>query len=244
MASKFGSSSIFYMVDGRSLLGAAPKTLRYKIAAKHEDVTGLGDSIMKTLPTGISSVEFEQGGAFFDTTNTHTFLSDVADSPQETTSVICAGFGGNTIELPFVGISGAFKADYDVLAQIGDLTKANTVYAFGGAVDQGVIMHPLAARTTDTNGTTVDQAAGTTAGGAGYVQCTAFSGFSGVVVKVQHSTDNSLWSDLITFTTIASAPTAERQALGSTATVNRYVRALIDVTGSGSITVFVGFKRN
>lgn len=239
---KFGSSSVFYLVGGRSLLGAKPKTLSYKIAARHEDSTGVGDTIMETLPTGVSGVSLEQGGAFFDTANTHTFLSDVADSVQETTDVICAGFGGNTIELPFVGFAGAYKAEYDVLCQIGDLTKANTRYGFNGVCDQGVILHPLAARTTDTNGTTVDQLAGTSAGAVGYVQCTAFSGFSGVLVTIEHSTNGSAWATLLTFTTIASAPTAERVAVAGT--VNRYVRAVIDVTGSGSITVFVGLKRN
>lgn len=239
---KYGSSSVFYYVGGRSLLGVNPKTLTSSQAAKHEDTTGLGDTVMQTKPTGVMTAMIEHGGAIFDTASLHDVLRDVADSVQETADVICAGYGGDTIGQPFVGFSGIYKGQYEALCQIGNLTKANTRFLVGGAFDDGVILHPLAARTTDTNGTTVDQLAGTSAGGAGYVQCTAFSGFSGVVVKVQHSTDNSIWSDLITFTTIAAAPAAERVAVSGT--VNRYVRALIDVTGTGSITVFVGFNRN
>lgn len=239
---KFGTSSVFYLVDGRSLLGSKPKALSYAIKAQHEEATGLGDTVMQTLPTGIQSVDLVQQGAFFDTTNTHTYLSDVADSSQETMAVACCGFGGNTIELPFVGFGGVFKAEYDVISQVGNLTKANTKYGFNGSVEQGVIIHPLAARTSDTNGTTVDQSAGTSAGGVGYLQVTAFSGFSGVVVTIEHSTNNSTWATLLTFTTVAAAPTAERVAVSGT--VNRYVRAVIDVTGSGSVTAFVGFKRN
>lgn len=241
MAAKHSSSAVFYLVGGRSLLGAKPKTLTYKITAEHETSTGLGDTFMASLPTGIQSVSLEQGGAFFDTANTHTFLSDVADSAQETSDVICAGFGGNTIELPFVGFAGAFKAEYDVISQIRELTKANTKYAFNGAIDDGVIIHPLAARTTDTNGTTVDQAASSSAGGAGYLQITALSGFTGVVVKIQDSPDDSVWSDLITFTNVTAAPAAERLTVSGD--VDRYVRAVIDVTGTGSVTVFVGFNR-
>lgn len=238
---KFGSASVFYLAGGRSLLGAKPKGLRYKIAAAHEDTLGLGDTIMTTLPTGITMVQLEQSGAFFETTSLHAVLSDVADSVQETTEVICAGFGGNTIELPFVGFSGAFRAEYDVLCEIQKLTKANTKYLFSGAVDQGVILHPLAARTGDTNHTTVDQDASSSAGGAGYLQVTAFSGFSGAVIKIQDSPDDSVWSDLITFTTVDEAPFSERVAV--TGDVDQYVRAIVDVTGTGSVTFFVGFAR-
>jgi len=239
---KFGSSSVFYLVDGRSLLGSKPKGLSYKIKAEHEEATGLGDTILHSLPTGIQSVDLVQTGAFFDTTNTHTYLSDVADSPQETLAVACCGFGGNTIELPFVGFGGVFKAEYDVISQVGNLTKANTKYGFNGSVEQGVILYPLAAATIDANSTTVDQSAGTTAGGAGYVQCTAFSGLTNVIYTIEHSTDGASWSTLITFSTITSAPTAERVAVSGT--VNRYVRAVVNVTGTGSATAFVGFKRN
>lgn len=242
MAAKYGSSSIFYLSDGRSLLGAAPKSLSYKIAAAHDDVTGLGDTILKSLPTGVSSVSLTQQGAFFDTANTHTYLSDVADSPQEVLSVICAGFGGNTLGQPFVGFGGAFKASYEVISQIGKLTKANTTFGMGGAMEQGVILYPLADATVDANGTTVDQSAGTTAGGVGYVQCTAFSGLTNVIYTIEHSTDGSSWSTLITFSTITSAPAAERVSVSGT--VNRYVRAAVNVTGTGSATALIGFKRN
>lgn len=238
---KYGSSSAFVLVGGRSLLGAKPKTLSYKIAARHEEATGVGDTVMSTLPTGVRAVSLEQGGAFFDTANTHTFLSDVADSVQETASVICAGFGGDTIEQPFVGFEGAYKVEYDVLAQIGNLTKANTRFAFNGAIDQGIILHPLAARTTDTNHTTVDQGASSSAGGAGYVQVTAYSGLTNAVIKIQDSPDNAVWSDLIVFATVTAANVAERATVAGT--VDRYVRAIVDVTGTGSVTFFVGFNR-
>jgi hypothetical protein len=239
---KYGSPSVAYYLGGRSLLGIQVKGMSSKVSAMHEDTTGLGDTFVKTQPTGVSKAMLQHSGAFFETTSLHAVLADVADSPQESTDVICALFGGDTLGQPFVGFSGVCKGSYETLCQMGKLTKANTTFLFNGAFDDGVILHPLAARTTDTNGTTVDQSAGTSAGGAGYVQCTAFSGFSGVVVTIEHSTDGSSWATLLTFTTIAAAPTAERVAVSGT--VNRYVRAVVDVTGSGSITVFVGFNRN
>lgn len=241
---RYGSPSVFYLVGGRSLLGVSPKSASSGITALHEDALGLGDTIKKTLPTGVSVITLEHAGAFFDTTSLHDVLRDVADSSQETADVVCIGYGGDTLGQPFYGYAGVYKGQYDALCQTGNLTKANTKFLFNGAIDDGIILHPLAARTVDTNGTSVDNTAGTTAGGAGYVQVTAYSGLTNAVIKIQHSTDNAVWSDLITFATVTSAPTAERIALASNATVNRYVRALIDVTGTGSITVWVGFNRN
>lgn len=239
---KYGSPSVFYLVGGRSLLGVAPKNLSSGIDSIQENTTGLGDTVRKQQPTGLQQISLEHTGAFFDTSSLHDILRDVADSPQETADVVCVGYGGDTLGQPFYGYAGVYKGLYAPQCQTGNLTKANTKFLFNGAIDDGVILHPLAARTTDTNGTTVDQSAGTSSGGAGYVQVTAFSGFSQAVITIEHSTDGSSWSTLLTFATVTSAPTAERVTVSGT--VNRYVRAVIDVTGSGSITVFVGFNRN
>ncbi len=78
-------------------------------------------------------------------------------------------------------------------------------------------------------------------GGAGSQQVSAFSGFTGHLGKIQHSPDDSTWADLITFTNVTAWPAAERKTV--TGTVDRYTRFTRDVTGSGSITPFVGFAR-
>ena len=83
--------------------------------------------------------------------------------------------------------------------------------------------------------------ASTVNGGVGYAQCSAFSGFSGCVLKIRHSPDDVTYADLITFTTI-TAIGAQRQTVAGT--VDRYLCSSGDVTGSGSITVFSGFSRN
>lgn len=83
--------------------------------------------------------------------------------------------------------------------------------------------------------------ADSTGGGVGYLECTAFSGFSGVVMKIMHSPDDSTYAALITFATL-TALGKERKTV--TGTVDRYLSSNGDVTGSGSITVFMGFCRN
>jgi len=107
-------------------------------------------------------------------------------------------------------------------------------------VDMGVILHALAAETADADGDSVDGAASTARGGAASLHVTAYSGLTSAVVKVQHSADDSAWSDLATF---ATATDVTHELVTVTGTVNQYVRASVDVTGTGSITFAVAFAR-
>lgn len=84
--------------------------------------------------------------------------------------------------------------------------------------------------------------ASTVNGGVGYQAVSAFSGFTGVVGKIRHSADDITYADLITFTNVTTAPTAERLTVAGT--VNRYLSVSGTVTGTGSITPFVGFTRS
>ncbi len=81
-------------------------------------------------------------------------------------------------------------------------------------------------------------------GGAGYQQITAFSGFSGFVGKVRHSTDDVTYADLATFANVTSAPAKERVVVAPGTTVHRYLAFDGNVTGAGSITAFGGFSRS
>lgn len=101
---------------------------------------------------------------------------------------------------------------------------------------------PVNVTVAGTGGTFV--LASTVNGGAGYQAISAFSGFTGVVGKVQHSVDNSVWADLVTFTNVTAGPVAERIVVAAGTTVNRYTRHIGTVTGAGSITPFAGFSRS
>jgi hypothetical protein len=79
-------------------------------------------------------------------------------------------------------------------------------------------------------------------GGVGYQQVSALSGFTGFVGKIRDSADDVTYADLITFANVTSAPNAQRIAVSGT--VDRYLAYDGNVTGSGSITPFVGFSRS
>lgn len=133
---------------------------------------------------------------------------------------------------------------------LGDMTDwaidANVSDAIGftmGAtpdegVDMGWVLHPLTAETVDGNSTSVDRGTvGTpsTGGLAAALHVTAYTGLTSALLKVQHSVDNSVWSDLVSFSSV-TAITSQRVSVPNGTTVNRYLRAVTDVTGTGSIT--------
>lgn len=95
------------------------------------------------------------------------------------------------------------------------------------------------AGTGGTGGTFVK--ANSTGGGVAFQQVTAFTGFTGFVGLVQDSADDSTYATLATFANVTSEPSAE--AVTVSGTVDRYLSVDGNVTGSGSLTVFIGFAR-
>lgn len=122
-----------------------------------------------------------------------------------------------------------------------DVVSCSASAQANGGPERVLSLHPLAAETSASNGTALDNSAGTTAGASAYLHVSAFSGTS-VTVLVEHSTDNSSWSTLLTFTAASAAGTSERVATSSTATVNRYLRVSWSGTFS-SATFSVGVSR-
>jgi hypothetical protein len=84
--------------------------------------------------------------------------------------------------------------------------------------------------------------ANSTGGAVGYQFASDLATITGFVGKIQHSTDDSIWSDLITFTNVTATPAKERLTVAGT--INRYTRFIRTVSGSGSIKPFVGLKRS
>lgn len=101
---------------------------------------------------------------------------------------------------------------------------------------------PVNVTVAGTGGTFVR--ATTQAGGVGYSQVTAYSGFTKYVGTIQDSADDVTYADLVAFADLVTSyvPAAERKTVSGT--VRRYLAFNGDVTGSGSVTAFAGFARN
>ena len=89
----------------------------------------------------------------------------------------------------------------------------------------------------------VDNAAASTSGGAATLHVPTNTVNGNTTIKVQHSTNDSSWADLISFTAVGSAATtSEIKAVSGT--VNRYLRVTASTAGSsGSITFMVAAAR-
>ena len=144
----------------------------------------------------------------------------------------------------------ADTASYAVQAPVANIVSAvATLESSAGGVEHGVILSDTPVVTTTSVLTGVDDRGlvGTpsTNGGVGFLSVPVNTLNGTVVVKVQHSTDNSTFVDLITFTTVvATTTTSERIEVASGTTVNRYLRVSYAVAGTtGSATPVVAFSR-
>lgn len=141
---------------------------------------------------------------------------------------------GNLVEMGKGVFEGAdVSLDVDKVVPISAKAMADDGW------DLGVCLHALASEAAATNSASVDETAATANGGVGHLHVTAF--VSGTAtVKIQHSVDNSVWVDLITFTAVTGV-TKERIELAAGSAVNRYVRVI--TTGTFSITFTATFGR-
>lgn len=104
----------------------------------------------------------------------------------------------------------------------------------------GVVLVPSSSISSTTNGSTVDNGAASSNGCFANLHVLATSS-GDFAFTVEHSTDGSSWSTLLTFTVDGSAISSEVQS--SSGTVNRYLRGVATRT-AGTITWALALARN
>lgn len=137
--------------------------------------------------------------------------------------------------------------NYETSSPVKDVVSASLDITSDGGLEVGRVLaggRATANALTD-NATGVDNAAASANGGIAVAHLTGYALVGGnVTVKVQHSTDNVTFVDLVT---VLSAVTAVGSAIATVAAgtnVNRYLRAQITTTGSsGSVTTTLSFAR-
>lgn len=200
------------------------------------DVTGLNKSAHERIG-GLRDGDL-QFTSFF---NPGPLAEHIALSPLPTADTIGTVILGSLLGNPAASIN-AKQVSYDPNRDpSGNLTEKVDLQANGYGVEWGVALTAgLRTDTVATAGSAVDNGAATTFGAQAYLHTTALTGTS-VDVKIEHSTDNSTWSTLLDFGSIAAVGAQRATVAG---TVNRYVRA---TTGAGtftSITFALSFMRN
>lgn len=147
---------------------------------------------------------------------------------------------GTAIGKPALFILGD-PTEYTVDAAVADAVGMTFSAAADESAEMGYVIHALGAETVDGNGTAVDRGTVSTPSTRGLVAAihvTAYAGLTGAAIKIQHSPDNAAWADLVAFTNI-TAIGQERVRVATGTTVNRYLRVVTDVTGTGSVTFLV-----
>lgn len=206
------------------------------------DTTAFGNSA-KTYISGLKDGTMNLSGMFDGSTGA-------------VDEIMAAALGGadNTVTVQLEGnVVGTIahmlatqETSYEVSSPVGDVVSVTSQLQADGGLESGRVLAPATVVTTatTTNGTAVDNAAATTNGGVAHAHVTANANNGTTTIKVQHSTDNSTWVDLVTFTTVATTiKTSRRVEVASGTTVNRYLRSQIITAGTGSITTTVAFAR-
>lgn len=243
---KFGPDDLGLLIDGYDL---AQDSIDATIESEAllEQTNGWGDSWVEWSATGVRQGSFAWNGFFDDTAG---LAVEALVGNEGAAGVACVLLGtaqGNG----FVGLSG-LKASQARAAARDQLQKIS-LNIQGAIVEDGDIIESLGAESGDgvTGDGSLDNAASSADGGAGYLQVKSLTlgGYTSVTVKIQESSDDGAgdaFADVVTFTAVTAAEIAERVAVATGTTVERYLRVTLTWNGAGSsesITLMVGFYR-
>ena len=159
------------------------------------------------------------------------------------TDTFATYFRGNAVGNPAASVKGVL-INYDgTRDNDGNLTFQAEVDSDGFGAEWGVMLTAgLRADTVPTTGTSRDDGALSNFGAQAYLQLTALVG-TNVDVKIEHSSDNTTFTTLIDFGSLAVPNQAARGSVSNTTLVNRYVR--VTTTGTFTYAQFaVQFCRN
>lgn len=203
------------------------------------DTTALQDGGVKGLPGLFEGTIGIEG--HFDSTAGRLYAIANAASGTDNGLLVTIMPEGDAIGMPAIFAQCDIE-DFEVESEVDKAVSIKIEAAADTLVDMGVSQKVWTQQAPGTvNSASVDNLAATTNGGAGILHVTAVSGGGNQVVKIQHSTDDSAWADLITFTTVTAA-TQQRVEVAAGTTVNRYTRAT-SVCTTGTYTHQLSFAR-
>ncbi len=217
------------------------------------EVTTLCSTIKDYIP-GLAEVTIEMEGLFdTNTVSPATTLDAWLDARFGTVfPMTFAPEGGGDIGDPAYLMNG-FLQDYSIESTVDEAASTEMTFRCQSSLARGYVIHSdLVARIATGNGGdtppgtgNLDNTTATTNGGIAVLQVSAVSGTTPtLVVKIQHSVNGTVWTDLATFSS-QNAINGEYLTVAAGTTVNRYLRALWTVGGTTpSFNFNLAFKRN
>lgn len=226
-----GKNAVVYQ-DGNDLTGYLRSLSNSAEVETAESTTFADDD--KTYVPGLADATISAEGLFDSTFDGE--LNTITGSG--TKSVWSVYPGGDADGSPGRGYS-LDVTSAERTAEVGDVVMVSIEGQSSVGTEAIISHHALAQRTASGTATVVDNSASSANGGYGYLHATAASGT--VVVKVQHSSDNSTYADYLTLGTVTASARSFRTT--ATGTVNRYTRVVYTIT-SGTATFVAGFGRS
>lgn len=234
-----GTSVLLNSFDLSAYLNSADQTISVETA----ETTTFGSS-SKSYVAGLRDGTVSLSGFFDGAANAVDSVISTALG-SATSSVLSVADEGLTIGNRALIVQ-AIDTSYQITGAVGDVVSISAEFQADGTGTggsgqyRGVVLSTLATQTgTGPTGlTAVDNTSGTANGLVANLHVT--SNAASLTVKIQHSTDNVTFTDLVTFTTLAGTGTEHKITTG---TVNRYLRVQWSGTaGSRNFAVFAARK--
>lgn len=195
----------------------------------------------KTYITGLSDGTISTSGLFDSTAGaSNDVLTGLIAQADNTFTVMPLGVAAGN---PAVIANGQMTS-YEVSSPVGDVIAISAEVQADGGLLHGVALTGFTNTGSASAITTgIDNSASTGNGGLFNLHLTANNRNGGASIKVQHSSDDVTYADLVTFTSV-SASITDGESITSTGTVNQYLRTLSTLAGSsGSVTYNVSAAR-
>ncbi len=233
-------------VGGYDLSGDAMSFSKLENSFGDYDMLGWSESVHNSLSDGFRVVGIEDFQAFLNdaAARAWTILRQSAPTTRQVSVLFGAGaepvIGSKAYLLGGIQISD--ESSFDSGRGVLKAKFLNDASQYSANADNplGYVLHPQTSISATTTGTSVDNGAASTLGAHANLHVLVSSGGTWSL-KIQHSTDDSNWSDLITFTATGNSVTSERKTVSGT--INRYSRVLLTRT-SGTVTPVIVFSRN
>lgn len=245
---KYGPSSAFLLVGGNDL-SAETWGLEESVEAIAQETRGLGGTMDTWKDIGVARISLSATPGLY----TDAAFKQVSayESNQGTRKLVSYGFAGDAIGAEAVMIDGAFVGKWKRMSQRDGLTLAGAEFAMSGTYygpggdDSGanapVILHGVdsEAGDGDTESSSVDNSASSASGLVVdlHIPALDLDGGSQVVVTVQDSPDDAVWTTLGTFTTVTDESNGSSERLTIAGTIERYLSITWAFTGGSSPTV-------
>jgi hypothetical protein len=211
-----------------------------KFSRTLHSATSLADADKKAAG-GLFECGYSAEGYYNDSNGFVQQLTDALTNPASGSGITSA-FPGNATS---IGAAGVVLPD-GLIKMVGDPLKVDNLVMVQFEMQSNgkpgltaKLLHPLGTESATGSSTYFDRGASSANGGMANLHVTAVTGVNPATIKVQHSTDHSVWVDLITFAAVSAAGAQSLQVAG---TVNRYIRANFTIGAASSDTFILSFS--